>query len=158
MNSEAVVVHGLDNLQAQLEGLSKGLADKVLAKAARKAFRPVLETAKQLVAVDTGLTRDSIRMKLVRLGPTSVAVGLLLVPQDGARKSQTKGLRGSVRKAALRKSSAAWRWHFIELGTAFQDAQPFLRPALDSNAREVTELLRTELQAEINRITERRSK
>lgn len=153
-------VHGLDALQKQLQELSQGMAAKTLAKAARKAFKPVLEAAIARVPVDTGLTRDSLRIKVVKPSnpnATAVAVGLVIIVGKGARRSEIKGLRGSVREDAKRKS-AHWRWHYIEKGTSSQAARPFLRPALDTNADRVVELLREELAKEIRRITKPRGK
>lgn len=155
-----VEVTGLSDLQAQLENLSANLAAKTLARAALKAFKPVLESAKALVPVDTGLLRDSIRVKVVKPenpNATAVAVGLRIARGKGARASEVKGLRGSARKAAWRKS-ASWRWHFVELGTSSQAARPFLRPALNGNAHQVISLLRTELAAEISRAVKAKRK
>jgi HK97 gp10 family phage protein len=52
----------------------------------------------------------------------------------------------------------ARRWHFIEFGTADLAAHPYLRPALDANADAVLTLLRTELQASIDRALRKKNR
>ncbi len=52
----------------------------------------------------------------------------------------------------------ARRWHWIELGTAFQAAHPFLRPALDQNASGVLDALRIELAKSITKAIAKQAK
>ena len=140
-------VRGLDGLQQQLDELQDvTLAVKALAAAARKAFKPVLETAKALVPVDSGDTREALRLavKKPRGGEPVVVVGLKIL----ATKT----------KETVLELSPARRWHWIEFGTAHMAAHPFLRPALDQNAQLVLDLLRVELNKSIARIKKRAAK
>lgn len=135
---------GLHALQAQLVDLGAKLGTKVLAQAARKAFMPVFETARQLVPVgDTAELAFSIALavKKTSSGEDVVRVGLKIVGKGGAN-----GL------------PPARRWHFIEFGTSRMAAQPFMRPALDQNVQVVLELLKVELQKSINRALKRQAK
>lgn len=145
----AFKLEGLEGLKAQLEELKVQAAAKVLARAARKSFEPVLETARALVPVDTGLTRESIRLAVVRPkeGGPVVRVGLRIAAAKGAQKLG--------REVSL---SPHWRWHFIELGTSKMAAKPFLRPALDQNAAKALEILKQELLAGIQRALRRQRK
>jgi HK97 gp10 family phage protein len=148
-------LEGMSDLQEQLENLSQGLAAKTLAKATRKAFAPVLTTAKAYVPVDTGLLRDSIVQRVVKPkdpNATWAATGLKVTAAKGGRKSDLKGFRGSALKAAKRLS-ASWRWHFIELGTSKMAAKPFLRPALQTHADAVIDALKRDLARRIKLIT-----
>lgn len=132
----SVKVEGLDKLQDQLEEvLGAELAVKALGRAARKAFAPVLETAKALVQVSQGELRDAIKITVKKpsRGEAVVVVGLRI----------SKGLGGEV--------PASRRWHFIEFGTAHMSANPFLRPALDRNASQVVDLLKAELATMLER-------
>lgn len=135
-------LEGLDKLNEQLEQLGAELAVKTIRQAARRAFKPVLETAKQLVPVETGLTRDNIVIATEKggEGDTVVTVGL-----------KVKAFKGAAR-LGRKTASPHWRWHFIELGTVKMRARPFLRPALDQNADQVVELLRDELAKGLARV------
>lgn len=141
-------VHGLDALKAQLEELGAEAAGKELARAARKAFEPVLAAAQARAPIDTGLLRDSIKLAVVRPrgGDAVVQVGLRIAPSKGAAK------------LGRRTISAHWRWHFVELGTSKMAAKPFLRPALDGNAQQVLDTLRVELLKGIERALKRQRK
>lgn len=136
-------LEGTEPLQDQLEALGAEVAQKALAKVARAAFEVVLETARSLAPIESGELRDSIKISVVRPGggDSVVVVGLKIGqgpnPGDGG-------------------DPAARRWHFIELGTAFMAAHPFLRPALDQNAARVVQLLEEGLAAEIDRVLRKR--
>ena len=141
-------IEGLKDLHDQLEGLGAVLAAKVLAVAARKAFAPVLEDARNRVPVDTGLLRDGIRIQVQRpkSGDSVVRVGLRIAAVKGAKK------------LGRRTASPHWRWHFVELGTSKMSARPFLRPALDGNAGAVVNNLKAELAAGIRRALRRKAR
>lgn len=144
-------VHGLAQLQAQLEELGAVTGQKVLLSAARKAFKPVLETAKQLAPVDTGMLRDNIRIATAKpkAGKTVGAVGLVI-----SKDFRTPA--GSDRPPAY--ASPHWRWHFVERGTSKMHARPFLRPALARNGQKVLDLLKTLLAKEIQRAVKKKAK
>jgi HK97 gp10 family phage protein len=132
-------VHGFKELYEKLEQLPERLAVKVLAKAARKAFKPVLNDARGMVPQDTGALRDSLRITVRKgRGNEPMRVGLRI----GAAK-------GGNADAAL---PPARRWHFIELGTATQAPHPFLRPALDRNKQVILETLKTEIAQHLSKI------
>lgn len=133
---------GLNSLQAQLSEFGAIAAAKALSRAARRAFLPVLEAAVSMAPIDTGDLRASIRITVVKpkSGDAAVVVGL--------RFAKVPLVPG--------KLPPARRWHFIEFGTAFIAAHPFLRPALDQNAKKVTDLLQAELNKEIGRLRSKR--
>ncbi len=131
-------VQGLSALQEQLVELGAELGRKALAQAARKAFKPVLENAKQLAPRDTGALAESLRLAVVKPkgGDTVIAVGIRVAAVKGASRDAMPPAR---------------RWHFIELGTVKLAAHPFLRPALDANASRVLDDLKRELAKSIQR-------
>lgn len=143
-----IKVEGLADLQEKLKELGDELTQqKKLRSAARKAFKPVLEAAKSKVPVATGVLRDSIVIASVSPKESVAAVGLKI------KKTKTDDPR----------QDASWRWHFIEMGTRFKAARPFLRPALDGNAQAVvsglTGILQKQIQKAIRKKTgKRRSK
>lgn len=134
---------GLSALQAQLVDLGAELGQKALAQAARKAFKPVLETAKRLVPRDTGDLAEAIKLSVKKpgSGDAVVVVGLRIG-------------RGKI--SAPGKLPPSARWHFIELGTVKLAAHPFLRPALDGNATAVLEQLKVELVKSIEKVRRKR--
>jgi HK97 gp10 family phage protein len=132
-------VHGFKELYEKLEQLPERLAAKVLAKAARKAFKPVLADARGMVPQDTGALRDALRITVRKgRGNEPIRVGLRI----GAAK-------GGNADAAL---PPARRWHFVELGTATQAPHPFLRPALDRNKQAIVETLKTEIAKHLAKV------
>lgn len=144
----SIKVHGLDVLEKQLLELGAQMAAKVLAQAARRAFAPVLETAKALVPRDTGALADSLRMSTVTgPGDAVVRVGISI----GGGHARQARIAAAAFGEAQAKVPPARRWHFIELGTSQHSAHPYLRPALDSNAARVLELLKVELRASIDK-------
>lgn len=143
-------IKGLDKLQAQLKELGPQLGGKALTQAGREAFRPVLEAAKALAPSDTGALRESLRLGTAKI-KDGVAVGVVI--GGGARAKQAK-----VAAAAFgeRHMPPARRWHMAEFGTANQPAQPFLRPAIDSQAASTVERLKPALQRAIARAVKKR--
>jgi HK97 gp10 family phage protein len=131
-------VTGLDALHDKLLELQAELAIKALAQAARKAFKPVLEAAKDGVPIWSGALRDAIKLtvKKPKDGDAVVVVGLYVSSKSAYATGELPPAR---------------RWHFIELGTANLAAHPYLRPALDGQASTVLDGLKTELAKSIAR-------
>ncbi len=140
-------VDGFKQLRRQLDDMkNQALAAKVLGAAMRKAFAPVLEAARAMVPIDEGLLRESLSLTLRRSKrDDTIQVGLRI--GGGVRAKQAAAAGAAFGSAA--DVPPARRWHFIEFGTANMAAHPFLRPALDSNAARVLELLKSELAAGI---------
>lgn len=137
----ALRLEGLDGLKDQLRELESQTAERALRRAARKAFEPVLTTARALVPRRTGLLAENIQLKVMR------PKGGEAVVQVGLRIAAGKGQQGGLPPSA--------RWHFVELGTAHMPAEPFLRPALDANAQRVVDVLRDEVAKGIARALKR---
>jgi HK97 gp10 family phage protein len=149
------VTEGLRALQDELVALGANEGRRTLQRAARKAFAPVLAAALAKAPVDSGLTKDNLRIATQKPqgGDSVVLVGLKVAKSKEKRTSKHgKG------KAPKQATSPHWRWHFIEGGTASQPARPFLRPALDANAEAVVADLRTQLRKEIDRVVRKRAK
>jgi HK97 gp10 family phage protein len=151
-------VAGDSQLQAQLVDLGAELGAKALAQAVRQAFKPVLETAKEMVPVDSGDLRDALRLSVKKpnSGDTVVVVGLRI---GGGAK--LKGIAAIAQKYASHfggeRLPPARRWHWVELGTANMAAHPYLRPALDQNAGKVLELLKSELVKSIEKALKKKA-
>lgn len=138
---------GLAALEKQLLELGAQLAAKALAQAARRAFAPVLETAKALVPRDSGALADSLRLSTVYgPGDAVVRVGISI----GGGHARQARIAAAVFGESQAEIPPARRWHFIELGTSKMPAHPYLRPALDGNVDRVLELLKVELRKSID--------
>lgn len=161
-----IKVEGLAELRDKLLALGPALGARVLRSGARAAMQPVLEEARRLVAVDTGLTRDSItlRAKMPKSGDTLTRVGIKIQKLSAAKRAYSlKGTGGSrnLKKSTMRayyRESAHWRWHFLEFGTKTQRAQPFLRPALAKHKDQVIAALRLEVAKRVERVWKYRRK
>jgi HK97 gp10 family phage protein len=145
----------LKDLEKELVALGANEGRRVLTRAAREAFAPVLEAAQAGAPVDTGLMRDNIRIvtQKPKDGDGVVNVGLRIKKSKEKRTSK-HGTGDKPRMA----TSPHWRWHFIEGGTSTQPARPFLRPALDANAEKVVGNLRGELRKTIDRVLKKRKR
>lgn len=146
-------LHGLRELQQQLKDLGDTvLASKVLAKAARDAFRPVLEAAKSMVPRDSGALADSLMLATRRNPDGSVSVGIKI---GRSRRAKQAAIARAVFGGDAELPPAR-RWHFVEFGTAHQAAHPFLRPALDTRTGQVLEGLKKHLREGIARAIAKR--
>lgn len=134
----SVQVSGLDAIHAQLLQLQAETAAKVLVASAKKAFLPVLWSARGKVPVDSGSLRDSLKIAVAKSdeGDLICSVGITIGKKEGGKPGEL---------------APSTRWHFIELGTVKIPATPYLRPALDENASGVVEILKDELTKRIAR-------
>lgn len=151
-------VEGLKELRDKVLALGPETGPKVLRAAARAAMQPVLEEARRLVPVDSGLMRDSIVLssKIPKSGDTVTRVGIRIKKQ---RRPNLRGLRVSKStRRAVNRMSAHWRWHFIEFGTVRQKARPFLRPALATHKDRVIASIKAEIAKRVERVWRYRRK
>lgn len=151
-------IKGLEVLKAQLNELRDvQLAGKILARAARRAFKPVLDAAKAMAPKDTGALADSLTISAKRPkgGDSVVVVGIKI---GAGRSKQAAVAAAAFGEGQLKTLPPARRWHFIELGTSKLPAHPFLRPALDSNSQAVLDALVRELREGIKRAGKGRGK
>lgn len=127
-------IHGLQELDKQLRELEPKLAKKVTRKALRDAAKLTAAKAKELVPVDEGDLRDSIRVKSGKSRKGTVSVIVTTSASDNIF------------------SGEAYHGGFIEFGTSKMEAKPFLRPALEQSAAAATALIRDRLAAGIEEI------
>lgn len=143
-------LHGMKELKAQLDELK--LTFKVLPKAVRSAFKPVLDDAKSMVPVDSGDLRASMKLA-VRRGSNPddpIRVGIRFAANR--QMAMAKAVFGG--KDAL---PGARRWHWIELGAAGRAPHPFLRPALDKNAAGVVASLKDHIAEALAKAIKKRA-
>ncbi|MCI5095777.1 MAG: hypothetical protein MRY77_05645 [Rhodobacteraceae bacterium] len=141
-------IEGAGDIERALAELASGTAKGVARRAMKKALRPVAEAAEAspfAIAVTSKLTaRQRSRSRKDR-GPSKVALYVGPVQQDGSHAPHA---------------------HFIEFGTAPRlhssgkhvgavMAEPFMRPAWDSQSGTMVEILKRELWAEIEKAVAR---
>ena len=104
-------IHGGKNLTRILKTLPDEL-QKPVRDTIRQEAEGILNAAKAAVPVDTGALRDSIRLRVTNKG-LRARVGIF-------RISKAKRLKGAV---------STFYAAFVELGTQYRKATPFLFPA-----------------------------
>lgn len=151
-----IKLEGIGAVDQALKALEQEFGDKmaqskVLVPAVREAMKPVLSTAKQNSPKDTGdlarsliiearrPTRRDRRSKYITQTDTVIAA----VTTASGKKLKKMGIKSDARAIAQ------------EFGTAHNPAQPYLRPALESNAQNTVNRLADILA---RRITEFRAK
>jgi HK97 gp10 family phage protein len=146
-------VSGLAGVQAQLAAVGEEMAAKALASTLRTLFKAVVETARQLVPVDSGDLRDSLTLSVAKPKGNGLTVAVGLTIRGAPKKS-----KGGVKWTRKTELPPARRWHFVELGTIHMPAHPFARPALAANAQGMLDGLRSELAKKIQAAVRRKSR
>jgi len=164
------VLTGDKELIAKLNGLGGKVYRKVVAQASRKAFAPVVSSAKSNVVKDTGLLKKSIGIKQKRY-PRAGRIVTIVGPRTGfGKKIMAKTIRGEVevfrdpvRYAHLveygTQAHAISQGDYIGAAEAMHPgtaAKPFMRPAFDGNESRAKQIMRSELAAGV--VREARSK
>lgn len=111
VGSLTITIRGARELEDLLKALGPRIARKVGDRALRAAARPVLAEAKRLVHVQSGDLRRSLTVRTGRV------------------------TKESERAVYIGSAGFGWRAHFLEFGTSHSPAYPFLRPAMDTQAR-----------------------
>lgn len=133
-----ISVTGLSELETALKELGSEVAGKnggLVRNALMAAAKPVLEMAQELVPKDTGkLAKGLKRSRQKEIDPdlpVNEAVDVGLISRRGT---------GTAYGA------------FVEFGTSIKPARPFLRPALESNVQNSTDIFRRNLATGIERV------
>lgn len=179
MSGVTFKLQGLGDAMTAFEELATEIGDKkarskVLIPAARAAIKPVLESAQQKSPVDTGALRLLLqvearrptnrdrRSKYITENDTVIAVVTTASGKKMKAMSEGKGLERSrkrlLKAGATADEAAAFqgfksdaRAVAQEFGTARHPAQPYLRPALESQAQSTVNRLAEEIKKYIDR-------
>ncbi len=122
---KAAASSGLKELTEQLQNVQFMLESDEVPKALLGAAWLIRDRAKELAPVRTGLLKESIFAGFGR--------------PDGRRK------KASVVVGVKYGPGHANHAHLIEFGTHKQEAQPFMRPALEQTKGQVQEALKTNI-------------
>ena len=169
-------IEGLKDVYAAFEELAADIGDKkaqskILVPAAREAMQPVLNQAIQNAPIDTGGLRLSLqvearrptrrdrRSKYITNNDTVIATVTTASGKKLKAMSEGKGLLKARRKLAKLGVEDAKNFMGIqsdaramaqEFGTAKNGAQPYLRPALESQSEQTARRLGEILGRRIN--------
>ncbi|WP_109994950.1 HK97-gp10 family putative phage morphogenesis protein [Salinisphaera sp. LB1] len=114
-------VLGIKNLQKNLKQLAKDVKEKDLNYATRKAANPIRDKARENAPVESGrLREDIVTRKTTKYSEydSEYTVGI---------RNRKRGRKGDPNRIP-----PAVYGPFVEFGTSKQPAQPFIRPAYDS--------------------------
>ena len=115
-------------LSQALQQLPHKIENKVLRKALRQGGNILLKKARSLAPVKTGALRRGIKLRIDLRGKPPAAIINVRIPGKGKKKG-----------------GGPYYSPFIELGTKYLDAHPFLRPAFDSTKEQALEKFLTVL-------------
>lgn len=135
MARPTVVMTGLRELDRNLARLSDKMQKKLVRSAVRKAAKPVLDRAKELVPTDTGDLRRSLKIRALKRSRRRSTIGVQVV--TGVDFFKGEQYYGGM----------------IEFGTSKMNAKPFLRPAADQSKGKARLIFRQELRSGIIRET-----
>lgn len=143
-------IHGLDLVLVRMRTLAPKLQKTGLRTAMRKGANFVRDAARRGAGtIDDPDTRESIRKNIAvqysdrqsrREGGVVMRVGVMGGAQD--RKGETADNPGG----------ATWYWRLIEFGRSGVAARPFMRPALENNYGQATDIIVTELNTAIDKL------
>lgn len=143
-----VKTYGFRELErALVEELPKATARNVLRRTGIKSLKQLEGRAKELAPKDDGTLAESITTKPVKAKRASrdryqSQSGVTIATGPTSRRSDSAG------------GNAAWQ----EFGTVNMPANPFMRPAIDSEAGGVIDVVRSELATEIGKAKSRIAK
>lgn len=160
MARTTIKVEGFRELERALSELPRATALNVSKRALLRAGQPVADRAKELVPVDSGGLRDSIK------------VTTRLANKPGAGEFAAAMRAGASRKdagAAMRAAAGGGRSkvevyigagqlphaHLVEFGSVNNTPQPYLRPAWDEGKQKVLDDIRLFLAEEITKAAQR---
>ena len=136
--SSTVQVKGLSELLKNMEQLPRELVSKrggLVRSALFKAAKTVRDEAKQRAPRDTGALQANVvtvRDKDPQATGASERYVVTVKKKRWTGKAKTKAKKTAGGKIDYRKSGDAFYWRFVEFGTSKMRAQPFLRPAFES--------------------------
>lgn len=146
-------------LTTMVQDIGQKDARGVLRKAVRKAMAPVLMHAKQNAPVDTGALAASLqlearkpsrkdkRSKYIEEADTVISA-VTTAPGNKLAKRKFLNVKTQAKQVGIQSDMRAIAQEF---GTAKVPAQPYMRPALESNSQSVIGSLGDQLKFELER-------
>lgn len=113
-------------LTEDLDTLSKSETKQVLNKAARAGAEVLRAAVEKNAPVRTGKLKRNVVVLSRKSGPGEAVAGVHIRGINPSGTNSDTTTKGSSR-------NNAFYWRFIELGTSKMPANPFVRPAYDTN-------------------------
>ncbi|MDN7743044.1 HK97 gp10 family phage protein [Burkholderia multivorans] len=133
----SVQILGLADLQADFLKLAKAQSTKALRRATVAGAKVIRDEARARAPKKTGkLKRNIVTAALKQKDSPGIATAGVRV--------RTKGKADSPNNA--------FYWRFVELGTQFMKAEPFMRPAFDASIAQAEGAIRTEIARAIDQV------
>ena len=141
-------------------------ANNILRSAVRQSMKPVLAKARSLVAKDTGALAQSLQVETRKPGrkdfrskyifPGDVVVGAVTTA-SGKKLAKLKfnNMKTGQKQVGTKSDARATA---LEFGTVAMTPRPFLRPALESSASQVTGTLGTSLGVALKKYKAKQAK
>lgn len=141
-------ITGAREMEAVLRQLPAAIAKQTLTKALREAAQPVLDEARALAPVGQE-SRGRVRLRRTKRGKITISnygklkpsLRIATVPASQTPHSAT---------VVVTVGKAFWGM-FVEFGTRFMSARPFLRPAFESKKMDALNRLGKALGEEIEK-------
>lgn len=170
---------GFKELQEVFKELGQDFGPKdqnnILRSGVRQAMNPVLATARTLAPIDTGALHASLQLEVRRptqkdrrskyitatdtiIGAVTTAPGKKLATKTYKHAKTNKKVIGIRSDGRAQFMEYGFDHYSREVGSASVPAQPFMRPALESNSQNVIDSLAGHLRTAITKYKSKQSK
>lgn len=129
---------GLGELEADLQRLSRSLANKAVRDAVMAGAKLARDKTRQSAPVRSGKLKKNIVVTRQRGTPDAAVAGVSVKRPAGKKRQSPK------------PETAPYYWRFLEFGTSQMNAKPFLRPAWDNNLPQIEGAVRSKLAQAID--------
>lgn len=140
-------VEGLRKIQKNLKKLDGKVERKIARSAVGKAGTILLKAARAKAPVGTGAVKKSLT-KRSRHRAKDDFYSVLISVRSGVFRSSRSARRRGV-GAEYQPDETIRYYRFLELGTKYHAAQPFLQPVIDQSGSAAVEKLKSELGKQI---------
>ena len=137
-------IEGLDQIVKAMEQMADEIKGDPLRASLRKGVLPILNDARDRAPRDSGRLERNILSRPIP--PKDMPANF----SDG----QEVFVRSSRRKSKDDETNA-WYWRFVEFGTKFVPARPFMRPAADSKRNQAMREFTDEMRKQVERTARR---
>lgn len=147
--ADFVHVEGLKELQDRMQELGNRVARKVLRRAVVAGGKLIRDEAKNIApeyhgAVSEGHPPPGTLKRAISFGRSNRDSGPGKEVVNVFVRQAKNGSVGSKKVKAYGKFDAYY-WRFVEFGTSKMEANPFMRPAFDSNKENAVEIIKATL-------------
>lgn len=144
--SEEVEIHGLRELQERLRQLPRELQGKVLTQALREGGRVIVKDAQGRAPVAVAAHPVGKGKEQVQPGNIRRNIVMRAVKETDSTATVSIGVRSSGKKS----NKNAFYWRFLEFGTKFIAARPYMRPAFEARKLEAAQKIKEALAKRID--------